>query len=55
MLPPKLGPEETTVEKAADPVAQCFTLRRYERVPAVTQVRARGSRELRCWVAACLV
>lgn len=38
MLPPKLDPEETTVEKAADPVSQCFTLKRYKRTPAITQV-----------------
>ncbi|XP_037011932.2 spermatogenesis-associated protein 48 isoform X1 [Artibeus jamaicensis] len=38
MLPPKLGPEETTVEKATDPVTQCFTLKRYERAPALTQM-----------------
>ncbi|XP_017535933.3 protein SPMIP7 [Manis javanica] len=38
MLPPKLDPEETTVEKAADLVSQCFTLKRYERLPAVTQM-----------------
>nr|XP_014683890.2 spermatogenesis-associated protein 48 [Equus asinus] len=38
MLPPKLDPEETTVEKAADPVSQCFTLKRYKRTPAITQM-----------------
>ncbi|VTJ88602.1 Hypothetical predicted protein, partial [Marmota monax] len=38
MLPPKLDPEITTVEKAADLISQCFTLKRYERVPAITQV-----------------
>ncbi|XP_049997006.1 protein SPMIP7 isoform X2 [Alexandromys fortis] len=38
MLPPKLDPEETTVEKAADLISQCFTLKRYERVPAITQM-----------------
>ncbi|KAI4543944.1 hypothetical protein MG293_006738 [Ovis ammon polii] len=37
MLPPKLDPEETTVEKAADPVSHCFTLKRYEGLPAITQ------------------
>ncbi|CAK7308294.1 Spermatogenesis-associated protein 48 [Vulpes lagopus] len=38
MLPPKPDPEETTVEKAADLVSQCFTLKRYEAAPAITQV-----------------
>ncbi|CAO2640656.1 Spermatogenesis-associated protein 48 [Lemmus lemmus] len=38
MLSPKLDPEETTVEKAADCISQCFTLKRYERVPAITQM-----------------
>uniref|UniRef100_UPI001A9E28F1 spermatogenesis-associated protein 48 n=1 Tax=Ictidomys tridecemlineatus TaxID=43179 RepID=UPI001A9E28F1 len=38
MLPPKLDPEITTVEKAADLISQCFTLKRYERVPAITQM-----------------
>ncbi|XP_012591440.1 protein SPMIP7 [Microcebus murinus] len=38
MLPPKLDPEETTLEKAADLISQCFTLKRYERVPAITQM-----------------
>ncbi|GAB1295817.1 Spermatogenesis-associated protein 48 [Apodemus speciosus] len=37
MLPPKLDPEETTVEKAADHISQCFSLKRYERLPAITQ------------------
>ncbi|XP_066210362.1 protein SPMIP7 [Saccopteryx leptura] len=38
MLPPRLGPEETTVEKAADLVSSCFALKRYERTPAIGQV-----------------
>ncbi|XP_058390826.1 spermatogenesis-associated protein 48 [Diceros bicornis minor] len=38
MLPPKLSPEETTVEKAADLISQCFTLKRYESMPAITQM-----------------
>ncbi|XP_040820949.1 spermatogenesis-associated protein 48 isoform X1 [Ochotona curzoniae] len=38
MLPPKLDPRETTVEKAADPISQCFTLRRYRNAPALTQM-----------------
>ncbi|XP_008574413.1 PREDICTED: uncharacterized protein C7orf72 homolog [Galeopterus variegatus] len=38
MLPPKLDPEETTLEKAADLISQCFTQKRYEREPAVTQM-----------------
>ncbi|XP_031300853.2 protein SPMIP7 [Camelus dromedarius] len=38
MIPPKLDPEETTVEKAADLVSQCFTLKRYEPSPAITQM-----------------
>nr|XP_519560.3 spermatogenesis-associated protein 48 [Pan troglodytes] len=38
MLPPKLVPEETTLEKAADPISQCFTLKRYKGVPAITQM-----------------
>ncbi|XP_023445246.2 protein SPMIP7 [Dasypus novemcinctus] len=38
ILAPKLDPEETTLEKAADLVSQCFTLKRYERVPAITQM-----------------
>ncbi|KAL2777070.1 spermatogenesis-associated protein 48, partial [Daubentonia madagascariensis] len=38
MLPPKLDPEETTLEKAADLISQCFTLNRYERMPAITQM-----------------
>uniref|UniRef100_A0A8C6GUM7 Sperm microtubule inner protein 7 n=1 Tax=Mus spicilegus TaxID=10103 RepID=A0A8C6GUM7_MUSSI len=38
MLPPKLDPEETTVEKAADHISQCFSLKRYERLPAITQM-----------------
>ncbi|XP_014649099.1 PREDICTED: uncharacterized protein C7orf72 homolog [Ceratotherium simum simum] len=37
-LPPKLSPEETTVEKAADLISQCFTLKRYENMPAITQM-----------------
>ncbi|XP_005396680.1 PREDICTED: uncharacterized protein C7orf72 homolog isoform X2 [Chinchilla lanigera] len=37
MLPPKLDPEETTVEKAADLVSQNCTLKRYESAPAITQ------------------
>ncbi|KAL6085305.1 hypothetical protein STEG23_022227 [Scotinomys teguina] len=38
MIPPKLDPEETTKEKAADLISQCFTLKRHERVPAITQM-----------------
>eukprot|EP00071_Canis_lupus_P027300 XP_022260857.1 uncharacterized protein C7orf72 homolog isoform X4 [Canis lupus familiaris] len=38
MLPPKPDPEETTVEKAADLVSQCFTLKRYEGALAITQM-----------------
>ncbi|XP_051021031.1 spermatogenesis-associated protein 48 [Acomys russatus] len=38
MLPPKPDPEETTVERAADQISQCFTLKRYERLPAITQM-----------------
>ncbi|CAK6434781.1 unnamed protein product [Pipistrellus nathusii] len=38
MLAPKLDPEETTVERAADVVSQCFTQKRYERTPALTQM-----------------
>ncbi|XP_055277651.1 spermatogenesis-associated protein 48 [Moschus berezovskii] len=38
MLPPKLDPEETTVEKAADPVSHCFTMKRCEGLPAITQM-----------------
>ncbi|KAM6178291.1 protein SPMIP7 [Rhynchocyon petersi] len=38
MLPPKLDPEESTVEKAADVISQSFTLKRYETLPAVTQM-----------------
>ncbi|XP_053409846.1 spermatogenesis-associated protein 48 [Nycticebus coucang] len=38
MLPPKLDPEETTLEKAADLISQCFTLKRYERKPEITQM-----------------
>ncbi|XP_017724052.1 PREDICTED: uncharacterized protein C7orf72 homolog isoform X1 [Rhinopithecus bieti] len=38
MLPPKLVPEETTLEKAADPISQCFTLKRYKGLPAITQM-----------------
>ncbi|KFO33030.1 spermatogenesis-associated protein 48 [Fukomys damarensis] len=38
MLPPKLCPEETTVEKAADLVSQSCTLKRYESAPAITQM-----------------
>ncbi|XP_040602595.1 spermatogenesis-associated protein 48 [Mesocricetus auratus] len=38
MLRPKLDPEETTVEKPTDCISQCFTLKRYERVPAITQI-----------------
>ncbi|XP_007528213.1 protein SPMIP7 [Erinaceus europaeus] len=38
MLPPKLDPEETTVEKAADLTSQCFTQKRYKRTPAITQM-----------------
>ncbi|XP_075413430.1 protein SPMIP7 [Tenrec ecaudatus] len=37
MLPPKIDPGETTVEKAADLVSQNFTLKRYEGLPAITQ------------------
>ncbi|XP_008066124.1 uncharacterized protein C7orf72 homolog [Carlito syrichta] len=38
MLLPKPDPEETTLEKAADLISQCFTLKRYERIPAITQM-----------------
>ncbi|XP_004694541.1 PREDICTED: uncharacterized protein C7orf72 homolog [Condylura cristata] len=38
MLPPKLIPEETTLEKAADLISQCFTQKRYEGKPAITQM-----------------
>ncbi|XP_073741137.1 protein SPMIP7 isoform X2 [Callorhinus ursinus] len=38
MLPPKPDPEETTVEKAADLISQCFTLKRYEGAPSITQM-----------------
>nr|XP_034364069.1 spermatogenesis-associated protein 48 isoform X3 [Arvicanthis niloticus] len=38
ILPPKLDPEETTVEKASDRISQCFSLKRYERLPAITQM-----------------
>ncbi|XP_020042780.2 protein SPMIP7 isoform X1 [Castor canadensis] len=38
MLPPKLDPEETTVEKAADLISPSFTLKRYKKVPAITQM-----------------
>lgn len=38
MLPPKPDPEETSLEKAADLLSQCFTLNRYERAPAITQI-----------------
>ncbi|XP_003503047.2 spermatogenesis-associated protein 48 [Cricetulus griseus] len=38
MLQPKLDPEETTLEKAADNISHCFTLKRYERVPAISQM-----------------
>ncbi|NP_001388478.1 spermatogenesis-associated protein 48 isoform b [Rattus norvegicus] len=38
ILSPKLDPEETTLEKAADHISQCFTLKRYERLPAITQM-----------------
>ncbi|XP_037693737.1 spermatogenesis-associated protein 48 [Choloepus didactylus] len=38
MLAPKLDPVETTLEKAADLVSQCFTLKKYERAPAITQM-----------------
>ncbi|XP_031194421.1 spermatogenesis-associated protein 48 isoform X2 [Mastomys coucha] len=38
ILSPKPEPEETTVEKAADCISQCFSLRRYERLPAITQM-----------------
>ncbi|XP_054551790.1 spermatogenesis-associated protein 48 isoform X2 [Talpa occidentalis] len=38
MLPPKLNPEETTLEKAADLISQCFTQKRYESKPAITQM-----------------
>lgn len=43
MLPPKVDPEETTMERAADPISQCFTLKRYERLPAITQVSKLGT------------
>ncbi|XP_060221190.1 protein SPMIP7 [Meriones unguiculatus] len=38
MLSPKPDPEKTTAEKAADQISQYFTLRRYENVPAITQM-----------------
>ncbi|XP_004630584.1 spermatogenesis-associated protein 48 [Octodon degus] len=38
MLRPRLEPEETTVEKAADLVSQSCTLKRYQSVPAITQM-----------------
>ncbi|XP_027692941.1 spermatogenesis-associated protein 48 [Vombatus ursinus] len=37
MYPPKLDPPLTTFEKKADPVSQCFTLKRYEWVPSISQ------------------
>ncbi|XP_007942125.1 spermatogenesis-associated protein 48 [Orycteropus afer afer] len=38
MLPPKLDPKETTVEKGSDLISQYSTLKRYERLPAITQM-----------------
>ncbi|XP_076975065.1 protein SPMIP7 isoform X2 [Tamandua tetradactyla] len=38
MLAPRLDPVETTLEKAADLISQCFTLKRYERASAITQM-----------------
>ncbi|XP_038616525.1 spermatogenesis-associated protein 48 isoform X2 [Tachyglossus aculeatus] len=38
ILLPKLTPPVSTVEKKADPVSQCFTLRRYEQMPEISQI-----------------
>lgn len=48
MLRPKPDPGETTLERAADLVSQRFTRRRYERTPALTQVRARPGQRGPC-------
>ncbi|XP_028673265.1 spermatogenesis-associated protein 48 isoform X1 [Erpetoichthys calabaricus] len=36
-LPQKINPPDTTLEVMADPISQCFTLRRYEAEPEVWQ------------------
>lgn len=38
MLPSKIEPPESTVEVMADPVSQCFTKRRYNPEPEISQV-----------------
>ncbi|XP_019373923.1 PREDICTED: uncharacterized protein C7orf72 homolog [Gavialis gangeticus] len=37
MLQPKIPPPESTVEKMADPISPCFTIRRYYPVPDISQ------------------
>ncbi|NXG65264.1 SPT48 protein, partial [Hemiprocne comata] len=38
ILPSKIQPPESTVEELADPVSQCFTKRRYNPEPEISQV-----------------
>ncbi|XP_030300526.1 spermatogenesis-associated protein 48 [Calypte anna] len=38
LLPPKIQPPKSTVEELADPVSQCFTKRRYNPEPEISQV-----------------
>ncbi|XP_015709838.1 spermatogenesis-associated protein 48 [Coturnix japonica] len=38
ILPPKIPPPESTLEVMADPVSQCFTKRRYNPEPDISQV-----------------
>ncbi|KAM7120545.1 protein SPMIP7 isoform 2-T2 [Molossus nigricans] len=46
MLPPKPDPGETTLERAADLVSQCFTRKRYERTPALTQRESKFQKQI---------
>ncbi|NXP18081.1 SPT48 protein, partial [Scytalopus superciliaris] len=41
MLPPKIQPSESTREMLANPVSQCFTKRRYNPEPEISQVTKR--------------
>ncbi|XP_039382691.1 spermatogenesis-associated protein 48 isoform X1 [Mauremys reevesii] len=38
ILPPKIPQPESTVEMMADPISQCFTIKRYNPAPEISQV-----------------
>ncbi|XP_074842116.1 protein SPMIP7 [Carettochelys insculpta] len=38
ILPPKIPHPESTLEMMADPVSQCFTIKRYEPAPEISQI-----------------